>query len=148
MIDTEFGTLTELGKKLGVSSHVIGRWIGALGLRIVGGDPTAKARELGLVKTAPTGRGEGTHLFYLWHLHKTMRLLEDAGHRPTQLPEQQPGEARPNPLIGPFSSRTSGTNGYEILNGDGKVFGWITGERAATWAVRLLNLADEHGKFA
>ena len=146
MIDNEYSTQTELGRLFGVTSHVIGKWLAALGLRVVGGNPTAKAQ--GLVKTAPTGRGEGDHLFFLWHTAKTVKALEDAGHRQVQLPEPYPAVANTKLLVGPFSNRISGMEGYEILNGNGNVFGWVTGERAATWVVRLLNLADKHGKFA
>ncbi len=148
MIDPEFSTLTDIGKMFGVSLHAIGKWLAALGLRVVGGDPTPTAKARGLVKTAPTGRGEGEHPFFIWHTALTANALEDAGHRQVQLLEQRPTAANAKLLVGPFSNRISGTEGYEILNGNGNVFGWVTGEGAATWVVRLLNLADRHGKFA
>jgi hypothetical protein len=149
MIDPEYSTLTDIGTKFGCSSHVIGKWLAALGLRVVGGDPTPTAKARGLVKTAPTGRGEGDHPhpFFIWHTEKTVKLLENAGHRQVQMPEPHHAAPSSKLLVGPFSNRVSGTEGYEILNGNGNAFGWVTGEGPATWVVRLLNLADKHGKF-
>ena len=58
-MDSEFSRLTEIGKVFGVSSRVCGRWVADLGLRVVGGDPTPRAYELGLVKSAPIACGAG-----------------------------------------------------------------------------------------
>ncbi len=146
-MDNEFSRLTEIGKVFGVSSRVCGRWIADLGLRVVAGDPTPRAHELGLVKSAPIACGVGERPFFIWHRQRIVQLLEKKGHRQVE-PEQQPTAASGNLLVGPFTSRINATNGYEILNSDGNVFCWVTGEEAATWVVRLLNLADEHGKFA
>ncbi len=148
MIDPEYNKLTDLGRQFGVSSHVIGRWLAELGLRVVAGNPTPRAWALELVRSVPTGRGDGDHPYYIWHVARTVKLLEDAGHHHTENSEMKPVVAIPNVLVGPFSSRISGSEGYEILNGNGNVFGWFTGEWAANWVVRLLNLADKHGKFS
>jgi len=142
MIDTDFGTLTDIGKLFGVSSKACGRWIADLGLRIIGGEPTTKAWEFGLVKSAPIPCDIGERPFFIWHTEKTVKLLEKAGHRQVHQPT-----VSGNLLVGPFSSRSSAPNGYEILNSDGNVFCWVTDEKATTWVVRLLNLADEHDKF-
>lgn len=73
---------TDLGKRYGVTSHVIGRWLAKeLGLRVVGGDPTAKAHELGLAMAIPTGRGDGEHTYWVWSVEETTRLLEEVGHK-------------------------------------------------------------------
>ena len=82
MLNPEYESLTDLGKRYGATSHKIGKWLAMLGLRVVGGKPMPKAWELGLVKTAPTNRGEGNHQFYLWHITKTIKLLAAAGHHP------------------------------------------------------------------
>jgi hypothetical protein len=120
--------------------------VAELSLRTVGGTPSPQAHHLGLVKQAATGRGNQPGYFYLWKTDSVVELLEAAGHRQVLNPERKP--AMPNVLVGPFSNRTSSADGYDIINGNGSVFGWMRGEKAANWVVRLLNLADQHGKFA
>ena len=82
MNEHEFESMRDLGKRYGVSSHKMGGWLAALGLRTVGGSPTGKAFQLGLVKTASTGRGDSDGYFYVWHVAKTMKLLDAAGYQP------------------------------------------------------------------
>jgi hypothetical protein len=143
----EYETLTQLGKRFGVSCKKMGVWLEELGLRKVGGDPTPRAHELGLVTTAPTGRGDGNHQFYIWHTSQVIKLLEAAGHLQIGKEIDQPKEEKAPTLIGPFSHRLSGTNSYEILNGDGEAAFWTIGEENADFAVKLLNLADKAGKL-
>jgi hypothetical protein len=91
MRNTEYESLTDLGKRFGVSSHVIGRWLAALGLRVVGkNDPTVKAIQLGLTAKAPTNRGDGCYTYTVWHVAKTVALLEAAGHKQIHQLDQQP----------------------------------------------------------
>ena len=145
-MDSEFSRLTEIGKMFGVSSRVCGRWVADLKLRIVGGDPTPRAYELGLVKSAPIACGVGDAPFFIWHTKRIVQLLEKEGHRQVQ-PEQQPAVTNCNLLVGPFSYRSSGNN-WELLNGDGRVFSWaIGGESVPECIVQLLNLAFRHGKL-
>jgi hypothetical protein len=143
----EYESLTDLGKRFGVSCRKMGVWLEELGLRTVGGDPTPKAHELGLVTTAPTGRGVGNHQFYIWHISKVIDLLEAAKHQQIGRQTDQPTEEKAPTLIGPFSHRLSGTNSFEILNGDGEVAFWTVGEKNACFAVKLLNLVDKHRKL-
>jgi len=143
----EYESLTDLGKRFGVSCRKMGVWLQELGLRTVGDDPTAKAHELGLVVKAPTGRGPGNRQFYIWHTSKVINLLAAAQHRQIGKQTEQPKEDKVPRLIGPFSQRLSGTNSYEILNGDGAVAFWTVGEKNARFAVKLLNLADKAGKL-
>jgi hypothetical protein len=89
MIDYDFERQTDIGRRFGVSSHVCGKWLAALGLRIVGGDPTDKARTLGLVKSVSIERGNYERPYFIWHVAKTLKLLEAAGHRQAQLPLQR-----------------------------------------------------------
>lgn len=80
MNNSEWGSLTQIGAMFGVSSHKCGRWLAELGLRDVGRSPTDKAFKLGLVKQAPTNRGDDDGYFYIWSVPKTVKLLEEAGH--------------------------------------------------------------------
>jgi hypothetical protein len=147
MIDPEYASLTEIGRRFAVSSRVCGSWLAELGLRVVAGEPTEKARSLGLTTKVPTGRGDGDRQFYIWHLQKTVMLLEAAGHKQVQL-TQQPAVISRNLLVGPFSYRSSGGNNWELLNGDGHVFSWDVGEESVPkFIVYLLNLAYKHGKL-
>ena len=149
IIDTKFASLTKIDKLFGVSSQKVGGWLAELGLRIVGGDPTEKARSLGLTKKVPTGRGDVDRQFYIWHISKTVKLLEEAGHQQTGVPYQQPAVISRNPLAGPFSYRSSGDGDFwELLNGDGQIFAWEVGEESVPrFTVQLMNLAYRHGKL-
>lgn len=144
MFDQEFGTLGAIGAMFGETSHVCGKWIAELGLRKVGGAPTAKAFELGLPKKAPTNRGNRDGYFYVWHVEKTAKLLEEAGHR--QIQEGSPPSAPKPILVAPFSMKQSG-NYFEILNADGDVFCWCLGEKGAEFIVKIFNKADECRKL-
>jgi hypothetical protein len=148
-IDTEFASLTKIGKMFGVSSQKVGCWLADLGHRVIGGDPTEKARSLGFTKKVPTGRGDGDRQFYIWHISKTVKLLEGTGHQQTGVPYQQPVVISRNPLAGPFSYRSSGDSDFwELVNGDGHVFAWEIGDESVPKiTVQLLNLADKHGKL-
>ena len=146
--DEEYASLTEIGKQaFDVSSHVCGRWVADEGLRVVGGDPTEKAKKLGLVKRVPTGRGEGD--YWIWHRAKTIKLLEQAGHQPVQWGSSNQKEAAKthHPLVGPFSHKLSATDTYLLANGNGETFGWMVNETAATFTAKMLNLADKYGKL-
>lgn len=145
--DSEFASLTDIGRRCGVSCRVVGKWLADLGLRHIGGSPSREAFEAGLVKKAPTNRGDGDGYFYVWQIARTVGLLEKAGHKQAGRHDDPLKAAETRTLIRPFSHRPNGGDGYEIINGDGVVFGWIRGEAAANAVVRLLNLADEHGKL-
>ena len=77
MIDGEYGTLTEIGKIVGLGPHKFGRALANMGLRKVGGSPTSIAFDSGLVKTAPTGRGDPSGYFYVWRVERTLALVRD-----------------------------------------------------------------------
>lgn len=141
MFDQEYANLSALGTRFGVTSHVVGRWLEELGLRKVGDAPTRRAFSLGLLKKAPTNRGDGNGYYFIWHLEKTMKLLEEAGHR--QVQKNEPAESKPI-LVAPFSMRQSG-NYYEILNGNGDVFGWCLAEKGTAFIVHIFNRADDNG---
>jgi len=140
MFDHEYANLTALGRKFGVSSHVVGRWLDELGLRKVGKAPSRRAFDLGLPKKAPTNRGDGH--YFIWHLEKTVKLLEEAGHRRIQ--EESPPSAPKPMLVAPFSLKQSGDY-YEILNGDGDVFCWCLGKTGAAFIVKIFNRANDCG---
>jgi hypothetical protein len=143
----EYETLTELGKRYGVSCKKMGVWLEELGLRRVGKTPNSKSFDLGLVKATYTGRGGEDGYFYTWHAAKVIKLLEAAAHQQIGKRTDQPNEKKAPILIGPFSQRLSGTNSYEILNGDGEVAFWTVGEENARYAAKLLNLSDKAGKL-
>lgn len=69
----EFASLTEIGKDLGVSSHVIGAKLKQLGLRTPDGKPSSPAFTEGLVAQRPS-RQPDTY-FYVWHKEKVLALL-------------------------------------------------------------------------
>lgn len=144
MFDQEYANLTALGAMFGVSSHVCGKWLAELGLRKVGGVPARKAFELGLPKKLPTNRGNGEGYYFIWHLEKTVKLLDEAGHKRIQ--EDEPPSAPKPMLVAPLSMKQSGDY-FEILNGDGDVFCWCQGEKATAFIVQIFNKADECRKL-
>ena len=145
MFDSDYGTLTLIGKRFGVSCRVCGQWLADQGLREIGGSPSREAFAAGLVNKTPTNRGDGNGYFYVWHVRGVVELLEKAGHKQVEHHDDEPKPGAARLLIGPFSHRLSGSDGYELANGNGVVFGWIRGERVATFLVKLLNLLDKHG---
>jgi len=128
---------TEIGKLFGVSCKVIGDWLVEVGLRTLDRKPSRKAFEGGFVSQTALDSGG---YFYKWEAEKTIKALEEGGHR-RKTPVSS-GRIR-----GPFTSRKSSENGYEILGGDGTVSVWVIGEWNAGVVTRLLNLGYEHGKF-
>ena len=74
----EYVSQSILGREFGVSSHIIGRWLTALGLR-VDGIPTAIAIAEGYAMVTPipwiTYRS-----YWVWHKQRTITALLAAGH--------------------------------------------------------------------
>lgn len=134
-------TLTQLGKVFGVSSQKAGKWLVDIGLRTQDKKPSYKAFQGDYCVTSPTGRGGG--YFYVWHRQKTVAALEAAGHRQALEMTTPSGE-----LVGPFTMRQSGRNGFEIVDGDGSVGIWVWGHENAERLIRLLDVAYQHGVFA
>lgn len=69
----EYASLTEIGKELGVTSHVVGAKLKQLGLRTPDGKPSSPAFNEGFVAQRPS-RGIDTY-FYVWHRTKVLALL-------------------------------------------------------------------------
>ena len=80
MNDDTFSTMRELATIIGngATSHSVGKELTTLGLR-TNGKPTSQAHEMGLVKSASTGKGDGSGYFWVWHRERTVRLLRPAG---------------------------------------------------------------------
>ncbi len=76
MNDDTFSTMRELATIIGngATSHSVGKELTKLGLR-TNGKPTSQAHELGLVKSASTGKGDGSGFFWVWHKEKTLGFL-------------------------------------------------------------------------
>jgi len=67
-----------LGRLFRVTSHIVGRALKEIGLRLPDGDPSPRAFELGLVKKEPIP-GQKSLDYWVWQLEKTIPLLESAG---------------------------------------------------------------------
>ncbi|MBY0522779.1 MAG: hypothetical protein K2R98_05255 [Gemmataceae bacterium] len=79
----EFATMREIGRLFGVTNHTIGRKLKELGLRTPDGKPSSEAFSRGLVEQKWTD--DHKHYCWVWHIAKTVPLLEKAG-----LVRQQP----------------------------------------------------------
>ena len=132
----KYMTQTQLGKLYGVSSHKIGQWLVAAGLRSTDKRPSCEAHNDGFCTTGPSGTN-GYH--WVWHSEKTVRALQDNGHfviadAPPELIEQ-------TVLNGPFHAG----KGKEILNGDGSVAITAMNAESTRIVLKLLNMAHRHG---
>lgn len=129
-------TQGQLGSLFGVSSHVIGKWLTAVGLRDEQTKkPTREAHRQGFCDTAPSG-ASGYH--WVWQAEKTVTALRNAGHK---LVEELPFDlVQPPDLAGPFiaSQRT-------IANAEGMVVVKAATAQQANIVARLLNAAERHG---
>lgn len=142
MFRFEYMSQTELGELFGVTSHVIGKWLAAIGLR-ENKTPSTAAIEAKMVTLVPA-RNE--HYNWVWHSDRTVAALEKAGHRRIYNPPLH--LVAPVKLNGPFTKRGNNQNGYDIVNGDGFVAIVVSGQNTAELLVKLLNLAGEKGVIA
>jgi hypothetical protein len=78
-MDTDFMSLTQLGRYYGVTSHIMGRWLIHVGLRTTNLRPSQVAFSDGYVKKRDC-RNERD--FWVWHMLKTMGRLKEAGYEP------------------------------------------------------------------
>lgn len=131
-------TQTQLGQLFGVSSHKIGRWLVAIGLRTEDKRPSDEAHHGSFCTTAPSGTS-GYH--WVWNSQKTVRALRDAGH--ALVSDAPPALVEPSALAGPFS--ISPTRTSEILNADGSVAVVAMNEPTARIVLSLLKTAHRHG---
>lgn len=139
----EFMSLTQIGELFGVSNQQVGKWLAEIGLREKGKNglkPTREAYAGGYVKDVPS-RGQG--YIWAWNAEKTAKALEEADHKIVALPGS--GLLAPVQLNGPFEHRPHPKFGAEIVNGDGTVAVWVSGEENAGFVCRLLNLAHSKG---
>jgi hypothetical protein len=138
-IKYKYLTQTQLGSLFGASSHEVGKWLVAVGLRDKKTKkPTDAAHRGGFCETAPSGQ-VGYH--WVWESQKTSAALRAAGHRLAEsLPEQL---VVPPELIGPFSVDPSGCR--HVLNGGGEVVVRTTSDQNAKIIARLLNAAHRSG---
>lgn len=138
-----FLSQTDLGKLFGATSHEVGKWLVACGLRTRDKKPSQQAFDEGFVKTAGTGRGVVGSYFYVWNEQKTVAALRSAGHR--LKPHFDP--TLDGRLRGPFEAKKSSANGYELADCTGHVAIWVMGEKNAERVTAVLNLAFKHGQF-
>lgn len=73
----EFMSLTELGNLCGVSSHKVGKWLVAVGLRTQDKKPSPRAFKEGYVDQRGSTQ-PGTY-YWVWHADKTTAVLTEAG---------------------------------------------------------------------
>jgi hypothetical protein len=78
-MNDDYLSLTKLGKLYGVSSHKVGRWLVALGLRTNDKRPSESAFSGGFVAQRDSTQ-PGTY-YWVWHAAKTVHLLNEAGYQ-------------------------------------------------------------------
>jgi hypothetical protein len=140
MFKYEFMTLTQIGQLFDVSSHKVGAWLVAIGLRTQDKRPSRTAFDGDYVTQGPS---RGTGYNWVWHSQRTTAALQKAGHRRISNPPSYLVD--PPKLNGPFQKRANDKNGIDILNGDASVAIVVTGEPNADFVVRVLNAAHRTG---
>lgn len=130
----------QLGLLYGVSSHEVGRWLVAAGMRDEAtGKPSREAHRGGycdLASTGPTG--------WAWSPQKVIPLFRQAGHRlPAALPD---GLVEPSVLNGPFVIQADVPR--EVMNADGTTALVASSATNAEMVLKLLQLAHKWGAIA
>lgn len=139
----EYVSQTELGKLFGATSHEVGKWLVACGLRNDRKRPSQRAFDEGFVRTTGTGRGVVGSYYYVWSRAKTIAALQAAGHR--LKPHFDP--TLDGRLRGPFEAKKSSENGFELVDVNGHATIFVMGEKNAERVMAVLNLAFKHGQF-
>jgi len=135
----DYANLTELGRLFGLKNGAMGKLLKEIGLRHENGSPTVTAIEFGYCIGISAGYGE----HFLWHVTKTVKKLEEAGHRRVlQAPPISSGS-----LVGPFSQRISNRFVHEITNNNGEIVMTLSDQHAAEQTMNLLNLAHKHKRI-
>lgn len=75
----EYATMREIGRLFSVTNHAIGKQLKAMSLRTPDGKPASAAFDRGLVAQKFTE--DYKHYCWVWHVGKTVSLLEQAGMR-------------------------------------------------------------------
>ena len=140
-MNDEYLSQTDLGKRFGVSSHLIGKWLIEVGLRTEEKRPSQRAFDGGFVKQVPTGRNEG--YFYVWQAEATIKMLIEGGRKPLS-DSQEAGESI---LRGQFQVRSSEEDHNEITDSTGAGGVWVRGEKNTQAILKLMNLAWKQKVF-
>jgi hypothetical protein len=74
---SEYWTMKQIGEVFGISSHVVGRKLKALGYRTPSGKPSSEAFGAGLVQQKFTD--DYANYLWAWDKDRTVRLLEESG---------------------------------------------------------------------
>ena len=140
----DYLTQSQLGQLFGATSHEIGRWLRELGFKRTDNRPSDEAIRSGVVENVMNG---SVH-FPAWNKEKVVTLLEANGHRRSDSTEPEvPSRSNDLTLVGPFSARHNGGDGYEILDGNGDVGIWVRGEANAERIAAILSLAYNCGRL-
>jgi hypothetical protein len=140
----EYLTQSQLGQLFGATSHEVGRWLKELGFKRPDNRPSDEAMRSGIAANVTNGPVR----FPAWNKEEVVKLLESNGHRRADSTEPEaPSRSDEVTLLGPFSARRSGEDGYELLDGNGKVGIWVRGEANAERVAALLSLAGDCGKL-
>jgi hypothetical protein len=70
---SEYWTMKEMGKELGLTSHQVGRRLKTLGLRTAAGRPSPEAFQGGYC--AQRWTQDQQHYLWAWHAENTLQLL-------------------------------------------------------------------------
>lgn len=136
----DYMDMNELGRLFGVSGRVVGSRLKELGLRDRWGNPTWQAESQRLTDYNYERHGTYTKL---WHVERTVRILEDAG---LELASPAPTDLiEPPEIAGPFSLKEADCDQWQIIGKDDAVAIVVTGEANARVVQRVMNIAHRAG---
>ncbi len=136
----EYISLRQLGQLFGDTSHTVGKWLKALGLRDAEGLPTRNAHEGRFCKMKSAG---DKCTLWVWHSEKTVAVLKKNGH--PMLLDPPRDLVSPAILNGPFTVRTTANSICVIENGDGSDCIRVNNSMTADVVAKILNMAHEKG---
>lgn len=143
----KYMSMTQLGKLFfkdnksleHASSHDIGRWLIAVGLRDGNRAPSQKAIEEGFVFQRYCGKDDDILNSY-WKADKTVEELEKHGYK--RLPNPSESLVQHENLDGPFTYARNCHNGYDIKSSHGDVSITVYGQQNAHKVTEAMNIYD------
>lgn len=133
-------TLAELGRVFGVSEAVIARRLTDINLRTSKGKPSFTAFS---EKWVTSAHSQSSNDKYVWHGQRTAAALVENGAKPVVPPPTDLFAA--SHLDGPFKIRTNSDSPHEIVDANGEVEVWVSGDLNAQIVCRLLNVGHRLG---
>lgn len=121
------------------SSHDVGRWLIAIGLRDGDKLPSQRALDNGFAIQKYSGP-KGDIPNYYWETIKTVAELEKAGYQ--RLPNPPGNLVQHDKMDGPYTHMPNSLNGYDLIDTKGDIIATIYEQQNAKIVSKALNAYD------